>query len=196
MLNFLRKLRRKEMKGTRYLKYAIGEIVLVVIGILITLSINNWNEASKSKKFEYRMLDEIKKVLDEDIESFTTWETYLAGWKYSTLYLIDQLGAARSPNFNRDSVIHHLAEVEGFGIFIVPNYGPYEALKSSGLDKISNDSLRNQIVRLYSRDLKGLDTWINEVLRGEIDKKFRLTDEVFDYNLSRKDGKADNHLII
>ena len=49
MLNFLRKIRRQEFKG-RYLKYAIGEILLVVIGILIALSINNWNEARKESK--------------------------------------------------------------------------------------------------------------------------------------------------
>jgi len=49
MLNFLRKLRRKEMNQNsgRYLKYAFGEIFLVVIGILIALSINNWNEVRK-----------------------------------------------------------------------------------------------------------------------------------------------------
>jgi len=46
MLNFLRKLRRNNMKG-KYLKYAIGEIILVVIGILIALSVNNWNEERK-----------------------------------------------------------------------------------------------------------------------------------------------------
>ena len=42
MLNFLRRFRRKNMKGTQYIKYAMGEIILVVIGILIALSINNW----------------------------------------------------------------------------------------------------------------------------------------------------------
>jgi hypothetical protein len=39
-----------EGNTTKYLKYAIGEIVLVVIGILIALSINNWNEKRKENK--------------------------------------------------------------------------------------------------------------------------------------------------
>ena len=47
MLKFFSKIRRKlitEGNTTNYLKYAIGEIVLVVLGILIALQINNWNQ--------------------------------------------------------------------------------------------------------------------------------------------------------
>ena len=50
MINFFRKIRRKladDNKPLKYMRYAIGEIVLVVIGILIALSINNWNENQK-----------------------------------------------------------------------------------------------------------------------------------------------------
>ncbi len=39
-------------KTTRYFKYAIGEITLVVIGILIALQINNWNQSQKEKNIE------------------------------------------------------------------------------------------------------------------------------------------------
>ena len=47
MIKFFRKIRKNllnEGKATKYFKYAIGEIILVVIGILIALRINNWNE--------------------------------------------------------------------------------------------------------------------------------------------------------
>jgi len=47
MINFFRKIRKKladDNKPLKYMRYAIGEIVLVVVGILIALSINNWNE--------------------------------------------------------------------------------------------------------------------------------------------------------
>ena len=50
MIKFFRRIRKKllrESQFTRYLFYAVGEIVLVVIGILIALGINNWNEASR-----------------------------------------------------------------------------------------------------------------------------------------------------
>lgn len=47
MPNFFRRLRQNKMKSSQYLKYALGEILLVVFGILIALSINNWNEGRK-----------------------------------------------------------------------------------------------------------------------------------------------------
>ena len=55
-----------ENKFSKYLIYAIGEIILVVIGILIALSINNWNENKKERKEEYQAL---KSLHSEFIES-------------------------------------------------------------------------------------------------------------------------------
>ena len=48
------------MKGAKYLKYALGEIILVVIGILIALSINNWNQRRLAKQEETKLLKSIK----------------------------------------------------------------------------------------------------------------------------------------
>ena len=57
MIKFFRKYRQQllsENRFTKYLIYAIGEIILVVIGILIALQINNWNETQKQNKEEYK----------------------------------------------------------------------------------------------------------------------------------------------
>lgn len=59
MLNFLRKLRRNNMKNSQYFKYAFGEIVLVVVGILIALGINNWNEQRKESIKEKALLEKL-----------------------------------------------------------------------------------------------------------------------------------------
>ena len=62
MINFFRKIRYNLMeqnKTGKYLKYAIGEIVLVVLGILIALSINNWNEGRKFQRVEVKILQEM-----------------------------------------------------------------------------------------------------------------------------------------
>ena len=63
MIKFFRKIRQKLLaknKFSKYLIYAIGEIVLVVIGILIALQINNWNEQQKTKSNQEKYLTLLK----------------------------------------------------------------------------------------------------------------------------------------
>jgi len=63
MLKFFRTIRKKliEQDNVRkYLLYAVGEILLVVIGILIALQINNWNEFSKNRNYEIYLLSEVQ----------------------------------------------------------------------------------------------------------------------------------------
>lgn len=70
MIKIFRKIRQNlilEGKTANYIKYAIGEIVLVVIGILIALSINNWNENRKSVQIGKTYINEIYKDLQKDI---------------------------------------------------------------------------------------------------------------------------------
>jgi hypothetical protein len=70
MIKFFRKIRQKmltENKFSKYLLYAIGEIILVVIGILIALSINNWNQEKQQKKVLNNIYATIKADLQQDI---------------------------------------------------------------------------------------------------------------------------------
>lgn len=68
MLPFFRKIRQgllRNNKFSKYLLYAIGEIILVVFGILIALQINNWNEYQKERKREKLYLQSLKFDLEE-----------------------------------------------------------------------------------------------------------------------------------
>ena len=82
-------------KTGKYLKYAIGEIVLVVIGILIALSINNWNENRKSENFERIYLENIKS--DPFIIFCTAYDKYaIKAFEKNTIdYLLKPLDKAR-----------------------------------------------------------------------------------------------------
>lgn len=84
MIKFLRKIRRKLLTEnppagatgragnfSKYLIYVVGEIFLVVIGILIALSINNWNENQKKLKLEKEILGEVKIGLESDYENIS-----------------------------------------------------------------------------------------------------------------------------
>lgn len=70
MIKFFRKIRQKlltENKFRKYLLYAIGEIVLVVMGILIALQINNWNEDRKERIVEKKIYENLLSDIKEDI---------------------------------------------------------------------------------------------------------------------------------
>ena len=72
MIPFFRKIRwrlAQENQLLKYSRYAIGEIVLVVVGILIALQINNWNERGKERELEQRLLMNLKEEFEENLTS-------------------------------------------------------------------------------------------------------------------------------
>ena len=74
MIHFFRKIRYQlftNNKFSKYLLYAIGEIVLVVIGILIALQINNWNNQKLLNKAEVKSYQNIKRQIIEDKSELT-----------------------------------------------------------------------------------------------------------------------------
>src|SRR5210317_1076892 len=71
MIKFFRHIRKTllmENKTSKYIKYAIGEIVLVVIGILIALQINNWNEQKKQDRLEKEYYCRLLEDTQQDLE--------------------------------------------------------------------------------------------------------------------------------
>lgn len=73
MITLFHRIRQKLIDSgsiTKYLLYAIGEILLVVIGILISLQVNYWNEERKQEILEIQVLKEISSDLDSDLTSF------------------------------------------------------------------------------------------------------------------------------
>ena len=72
MIPFFRKIRKKmadDNKPLKYMRYAVGEIVLVVVGILIALQINNWNEYRKDRALEKEILEQILGDIEIDRET-------------------------------------------------------------------------------------------------------------------------------
>lgn len=135
----------KENRTSKYLLYAIGEIILVVIGILIALSINNWNEMRKLQQREVQILKEIKSDLfqtKKDIEEAVTNHKVVLG---KSQYLLD---AIRLKAPNSDSIYRAFASAGNLNK-IVPKTSGFENLKTNGLNTISNDSLRIAITNIF-----------------------------------------------
>lgn len=165
MIKFFRKVRQNllsENKFNKYLIYAIGEIVLVVIGILIALQISNWNENRKQREFEVIMLTEIQSALESDIDYFNRLEIRLQELDSSVNKFLKLV-------HEKATFVDSLYKEEGSsrwyylrnGINLQFNSGPYEALKSSGIDKVSSTNLRNSLVDFYDFRFPTYITFIN-----------------------------------
>jgi len=138
MIKFFRNVRKhliNEGKTARYLTYAIGEIALVVIGILIALSINNWNDRRKESQIEIKALIDLK---NEFLENKAKMEKSIESKKNGlnkTAMLLEKIKSqnAEFENFNMS-----------YGLNTInPTYGVIDKLTSTGkIDYVENDSLK------------------------------------------------------
>lgn len=149
MILFMRKIRQQllvKSKFTKYLAYVIGEIVLIVIGILIALSIDNWNNSRISRNTEIAILKEMKSNLSIDLADIRlNIELNKNSLKANTLVL----KSLENPNDINDSLRYSYANLTLTTMLDINN-SSYENLKSFGFHIIKNDSLRIKITELYT----------------------------------------------
>ena len=182
-------------KTGKYLKYAIGEIVLVVIGILIALQINTWNEGRKNKEKVNQLLVRVQKELLHNIErcSFVvdfyrdrdsiyykvvnkkaTYDDYKSNWDYQNLVVLYQ------PVLLVDDEFTNLIETDGQ----LSQEQDSIVLKLKGLYGTEKQ-------RTDEKDLKvglAVDDYL-EKLNNEKEWYFdymhhKITDEIIEYHLS------------
>jgi hypothetical protein len=148
MLRFFRQIRQKlltENRFSKYLLYAIGEILLVVIGILIALQVNNWNEHRKDRIAEQKMLNALIEDLGVNINR-----------------LNNDISLEQRTIRQAKKIIQHLDDRKPYDpsldvIFSEAIYSPdiiisssgYESLKTRGIDIVQNELLRKKIVNLF-----------------------------------------------
>jgi len=146
MIEFFRKIRQNllsEGKTGKYLKYAFGEIILVVIGILIALQINNWNENRKNKideaDYYCRILDDFKiteKLVNESLEGITN------RIEISKKIIVD---LNKTPN-NKSEILNDFLITLRQNVFVPSNIA-FEDLTSSGNLKLITDiQLKNKLI--------------------------------------------------
>ena len=172
MIKFFRSIRKKlieQGKTVNYLKYAIGEIILVVIGILIALQINNWNTNTIRKADERKILIELQKGLELDRDKMVV---ELASCKVAVEKMKQLQTLLKDKNYGYHKDLDTLfGQVYGIRKLVLNN-AFYEDLKSSSLRIINNEDIRLQIVQLFELNYKGLsdifnvaEPSINEVIR-------------------------------
>ena len=162
MIKFFRNIRQNlimENKSSKYLKYAFGEIILVVIGILIALQINNWNENRKNQLFEHEILGLIDKNLESDsislsIELFKTKQAN---------ELTNQLLEKVSHEDYSDSLNFWMGKIISFERFKSQS-SAFEVLKAKGIENISDKKLQLELISYYDENLFRLYESLNDVL--------------------------------
>jgi len=148
MLKFFRTIRKSIIGKGRignYLAYALGEIVLVMVGILLAVEINNMNKASQLREVERDILKEMKADLEADAED----------WIYNIKI---HRGAEESSKLIRrilvndlpwhDTLKSHFSFTYRFTA-IVHQKAAYKNLEAQGVSLIKNDSLRRLISHYY-----------------------------------------------
>ena len=153
MLKFFRKIRKNFIANSnfsRYSLYAIGEIILVVIGILIALQVNNWNESKKEKEKEIRLLIELKNDLLETKSDLIT-DVEKANQILETTNVLYKAASENKISDNNPFELKtaYLLETS----LLYPKLSAYEAIKSEGITIISNDILRKKITDFYQLHL-------------------------------------------
>lgn len=172
MIKLFRKLRQKllsENKFSRYFIYAIGEIFLVVIGILIALQANNWNEIRKDKEKEKTIINALYKDFSKNLELFETGKKIHYTAKNSAeelLIILDSLDAyefTKRPSLLANFQNIYLQAMEGQTYN--PSNGIVNSLISSGnFELLQNDTLQNLII-----------SW-NDVLEDYKEEELAATD--------------------
>ena len=154
MIGFFRRIRKKfadDNKPMKYMRYAIGEIVLVVLGILIALQINTWNEGRKLMKVETLYLTRLLSENRQDISTFSRFIKELEKGNQAIEFFSMSL---KDKTINDTILIHSANEYFKYGsifpIFSSSN-STFEDLSSTGnLKVITNRKLRDSIVEHYA----------------------------------------------
>ena len=172
MIKFFRKIRQNllsEGKTGKYLKYAVGEIILVVIGILIALQINNWNENNKlqAKKQDYyqQLLADLKK--DEEFSINTIEQFNKLREEYD-----NYRNEFYSKNLTVKEVYEKLLNLNFESVSITFSSNTTETLQNSGEIVLIPSEIRNKLIDLknFQNTIKA-NSLANNLQKGNITQK-------------------------
>lgn len=154
MIKLFRNIRQKllaEGKTANYLKYAIGEIVLVMIGILLALQVNNWNENRKIEKEQTLFLTNLKEDLENDLYQMDRIIHFQSQKLENIIALEKELKNPSAKNMDLIEQLFSKTQSAGNDTFF-SNTGTYSSSVSSGtLANTKPESLKIAITNLYER---------------------------------------------
>ena len=179
MLAFFRRIRKGLLGGDRisnYILYAIGEIALVVMGILIALQINSWKEYRNDREMELKILTEIRSNLIVDLNDHVENMGFIHHIVNSSKVVLDHLEQDLPYDDSLDLHFGWLAMGSNFDAVT----SGHELMLSKGVHIVQNDSLRNKISILYGRRYKWLRSFLKD--RQYLDRPFILGEMIENFD--------------
>lgn len=169
MLAFFRRIRKRLIETgavRKYLLYAIGEIALVVIGILIALQINNWNEERKDKRLATKYIHSLRYEVQSNYEATER----LKNWHQQK----NEYGQLLVSTLSDDRIVYDnenlFVAVELLGWLYTPDFiqDVWNELYSTGnIQLIRDDSLRSKLTEIYrtiNQYTKNVEEWNTYIL--------------------------------
>jgi len=151
MINFFRKIRLRSANENRvgkYLKYAIGEIILVVIGILIALSINSWNHDRLESLKEDGYLENLERDLENQLNSIAIQVSYEQKYVDAAQPILNNY--ERDQYFIVDSLFTSgLSTIEERKTFVKVSPTYQDLISSGNISLIKNSFVRNAVLEYY-----------------------------------------------
>ena len=162
MIKIFRKIRQNlimENKTGKYFKYAIGEIVLVVIGILIALQINNWNESRKDRLEEQELLTQLQSEFQSNLNQLDQKIAMRNSMIDASLKLLDYVDNPETRH--TDSILKHI----GYTV-LAPTFDPIvnDIISSGRIQLLQNTSLKEKLSRWTSELVQVTEeeqVWLN-----------------------------------
>lgn len=148
MINFFRKIRKQladDNKPLKYLRYAIGEIILVVIGILIALSINNWNEDRKQENLKQRLYVELYESIKSDTVDYNDDLKDLKSVVLNVKLLKEKIKLDAPYTVGLDTSLAIIGLIRSNEA----NYTILTRISNVGIEIIDDVNLRNEFIHYY-----------------------------------------------
>ena len=182
MLRLLRRIRHSLIGSghtRKYILYGAGEIALVVIGILIALQINNWNEWRKDRVKEKNVLLELKTTVQENIDHIN-WAIDNCRWINQASNSIISTIESNSP-YSDTLISHFEISTRSCTNFTLSRAG-YVELMNTGFDILKTDSLKRKIISLFETKALRTEQILSSVSQSFEDHKYMTSIFVSDAN--------------
>lgn len=158
MIKFFRLLRQNmitENRFSKYLLYAVGEIILVVIGILIALQINNWNNDRQTRKKEMAYLEEIQNNLKQDSKQLQIVLDFNEG-KSKVVANMMQIFIDTLTNEERFTIFNENSDEFVYYQVFEPTRAAFDnMLSAESIDLVSDSELKELLTKYYTYDYMG-----------------------------------------